>query len=315
MTSYYPEPSESQSERTPISYARGALHPCMVENYLPKKKLKIPKKNDEMHYGSLTDKSPFAEYAWEFLRRNRFYQSIIDNASPSFNIEDWGYAPAPCYGYSFGLFEEKDYTQKYAVNEPKWMPLFDISSQVNDSLMSIMSTLKSRPLEIDFPGFQVPFLFHIAPIFGPGSYGLQEQADLAISLIEKHMAELKQKKKENDHQVKGLINRPGKDKLRMLLRVADLLTYRQKIDSDQTGPSTETLPIPSRVTATEASKMLDDYNFLYDAKEIPKTPALLAEATLRYVEKARGMIYGWQCLSLLTFSNQGRSQCRELKLK
>lgn len=301
MVSYYPEPSESQTVRTPITYARGALHPSMVENYLPKQKLKIPQKGDKTHYGPLTDESPFAEYAWEFLRRNRFYQAKIDNASPSFNIDDWGYAPAPCYGSSFGLFYEKDYTQSYADDKPEWMPLFDISSQVKDSLAVID---RSKSLQIDFPGLQVPFLFHIAPIFGPGSYGLQEQADLAISLIEKHMAKLKQTQKENTHLVKGLINRPGKGKLRMLLRVADLLTYRQKLDSDQTGPSTEILAKPSPITATAASQMLDDYNFLYDAKEIPKTPALRAEATLRYVEKARAMIYGWHCLSLLTFSKR-----------
>lgn len=55
------------------------LHPPLVAEYLPKKKwLKIPSPNNENVYWGLTDQSSYTEYAWAFLRRNRFYQQLCD---------------------------------------------------------------------------------------------------------------------------------------------------------------------------------------------------------------------------------------------
>jgi len=294
-----------------LNYLGKAIHPELVANYKHKQNFKIPQQGDAKHYGLLTDESTFAEYAWEFLRRNRFYQAMIDNVKPSFNLDEWGYSAAPCYVSSCGLAEPyKHYAENYKENkEPEWAPLWAIETRMQETLKS----KKFARLDIEYPGLQIPFVFDVASVFGPGSIGLQTQADLAVKLIQQQL-ELRKVQKNTDSEA-GLVNRPGKPRLRMLLRLADLMSYPQRTESDGDVPTPKNGSKPAMINATQAASLLESFNF--DDAGDPSDPKIkLSRANITYdrVEKARAFIYEWWCLSLLTFSKQEAEPLRKGKI-
>lgn len=286
------------------TYEGKAIHPILVGDYKSKKKIKIPlSQGDAKHYGHLTDKSLFAEYAWEFLRRNRFYQAMIDNVNPSFDLDEWGYSAGPSHAASCGLTQPyKHYAESYEENPPEWAPLWAISARLHETLRSREFSRTS----IEYPGQQVPFVFDIASTFGPGSIGLQMQADLAVKSIEEYL------KARNQRPPPGLINRPGKPKLRMYLRLADLMSYPQKIEPADGAPTAKNALQLTMITATQAAHKLEDFNF-NDESKLPKTPVQRQNCTYDRVENARTFIYEWLCLTLLTFSKQEDEPKKEKK--
>lgn len=297
---------KSESPHQPISkkhsYPGKVVHPTLVANYTPKQQFKIPLQGDAKHYGSLTDESPFAEYAWEFLRRNRFYQAMIDDVNPSFNLDQWGYSAGPGHVSSCGLAEPyKHYAESYTENPPVWWPLWAIETRLQDTLKS----RKFERLDNDYPGLQVPFMFDVSPVFGPGSMGLQMQADLAVMRIEKYL------KSRNKPTPRGLVYRPGKPKLRILLRLADLLSYPQKVESEGIASKA---PQSQMINATQAAGLLGDFNFNdADGSTSHKTQKQREESTFDRVENARAFIYEWHCLTLLTFASQEKEPPKKRK--
>lgn len=284
---------------------RGQIHPRLVVDYKAKTALKFPKQSDANRYGSLTADSPYSEYAWEFLRRNRFYQAMIDNVKPSFNLDDWGYRADLSYPSSCGLTEPyKHYSESYEPNPPDWEPLWAIRTSIEDA----MNFKRSGRKVIDCSATQVAFVFDLAPVFGPKFAGLKTQADLAVKCIEEYLSKKQsttKKDKPAGHYDKS------KNLLRRYLRIADLLTYPRDIEPNDSAPTGK----PKRETPTikEAAFLLPDYDFLDEDKSLPSDENRV-ERTYDYADEAGQFIYKWKCLNLLTFTDEKKKARKKSKM-
>jgi len=293
--------SEEQPKKAPrskytgqISNDRGCLHPRLVADYKPQESLKIKKESGPNQYGSLNDDSPFAEYAWEFLRRNRFYQAMIDNARPYFNIDDWGYRPRPGYPSICGLMEPyKHYSESYGDNPPEWKSFWEIETRIKDAMLQFR---RQKQVTIEYPGQQVAFFFDLEEVFGPGVIGLKKQADIAVKQIMAHLGEQALASESEDIAAKSTY-RSNKADLRRYLRLADLLTIPQAIESNG---DTSTGKKQRRVlTIKEAALRLPPYDF----GKKDKSDEEKIKSAYDFADEAREYIYGWKCLTLLTFED------------
>jgi hypothetical protein len=313
-----------------LSYSNKGIHPDGVQHYQPKEDLDIPSQGDSKRYGTLTDETSYSEYAWEFLRRNRFYQAMIDEARPSFNIEDWGYRASPSHEASCGIIRPfKHYSDGYAettirsktdaqdgdeendtnvdedlrlrdisLNYPKWEP----GLLIEDRLKSTLRSRQFSDSHNEYPGLQVPFFFDITQTFGPGSIGLKVQADKAVETIEKYLT--------TKGLQPGLMYQPSKEKLRRFLRLADLLTYPQKMkaDGDESSGCERQL-----LTVTQAAHHLKEFNFIPEGEDqdesVPQGSKTTKEqresVTRERLKVVRSYVYGWKCLNLLTYDHSG----------
>lgn len=75
--------------------------------------------------------SSHAEFAWEFLRRNRFYQALVDKRKDVPPLDDWGFKWHPNAEPTHGLVKVKPYWEAYYEGEPpQWRGLDDFLAQL-----------------------------------------------------------------------------------------------------------------------------------------------------------------------------------------
>jgi hypothetical protein len=158
---------------------RGGVHPDIVSHLRNTPPWIIPKSNDKKTYGTLTDESTYSEYAWEFLRRNRFYQALIDKTKPAFDENDWGYRREPEAFPVYGIYglPPKRYDEAYAQGKPvEWYGIHDfVRDRLN--IMSRPGGRNNTPLE--HVRSQIEIIFDFGPVFGPGTPAIEIQIALA----------------------------------------------------------------------------------------------------------------------------------------
>lgn len=277
------------------SCERGCIHPRLVANYKSIKPLKPPRKNTADQYGSLNDESTYSEYAWEFLRRNRFYQVMIDQVTPSFNLDDWAYKAAPSYAPSCGLLEPyKHYSENFDDNNPpRWESFWQIASRTQDA----MAFRRHRKFTaVDYPDLQVAIVLDLVPIFGPGTIGLRKQAEIAIKKVEECLKKGNSVPEPDDTDDYGSAYCKNKGDLRRYLRLADLLSCPQAVKTDDGNPNEN--PRRQVLTLREAALKLPDYDFETKNGGAPSNETKI-NRTYDFVDQAWDYIYGWKCLTLL----------------
>ena len=279
----------------------GGIHPLMVANLLPKEKLKAPGIGTAKAYGTLTDGSSYSEYAWEFLRRNRFYQAMVDKRMPAFDLAEWGYRPSPAHEVGFGLKHVKPYTESYENSVPHWTPI----TAWTDRMQHTLDHFKHHRPQIEYPGAQVAVVFDLEPVFGPGTVALQTQAEIAVKYLERLLAARANAQSGPPTGGEASIEptyKPRPALLRGYLRLADVLSSPQTLPltGKEHLPKAKQRNTPSMLTMDEAATLLPDYDVTDDKRE-NITDGQRLDRARRYADKAYRLIYGWECLNLLKF--------------
>jgi hypothetical protein len=291
-----------------IDVQRGSVHPKPVKDFRPKSPLKIPKANDEHHYGQLTDQSSYSEYAWAFVRRNRFYQAMVDRVRPAFDLEAWGYRGTADMPSGYGLLKAKHYREPFNEGMPvQWEAIDGFARQ----LALLRPAASAHPTPIDFPRSQVAIVFDLAPLLGPGGTAIDIQIDLARTRLHELADRLAQR-------AAARKNAPSKPLLRAQLRIADLLSAPTEPTVAQERRRPGALATPRRevpVTRRDRERLFANM----DGISLKDVALLIPEFDLgrhgseRLSERqqtaraselaigARKAIYEWHCLTWLQF--------------
>jgi hypothetical protein len=286
-------PSESESDEPTAK--RHLIHPAQLSFFKPKLKVPNPKNRNSKSYGFLDDNSSYAKYAWEFLRRNRFYQALIDGVHPSFSIDDWGYRATASHEAHFGLRQKKAYSQEYEEIPPHWWPI----AEVEDRMRPIHPNTRLNTVSLEYPRDQIAVVFDLSPGFGPNTVALRTQADLIVAHLQCLVIQRAKLRGHKIDKVPEQVNKPSKQLLRTYLMTADLLSNPQYLRTNDN----EELPIAMRrfrapsISPDDAFKILAKSGISgAEANSLPK-----GNPVYRFAEKAKAHIYGWHCLTLLKF--------------
>lgn len=99
----------------------------------------------------LDEYTPYSVFAWEFLRRNRYYQALVDRRKNAPPLDVWGYQWHESVPFTHGLIKLKPYWEAYQEGEPPmWQGLDDFLIQLPQSidLAEREFTTKLRPGQI-----------------------------------------------------------------------------------------------------------------------------------------------------------------------
>ena len=163
----------------------GKVHPAEFDGYSIKEN-PFPNRFQSLSaYDGLTDESDMAEYAWAFLRRNRYYQRMCD-AEPADRRDFqgvWGYRDETAGGdRSWGLLRIKPFREKWSQGEP---PLWESLAPFLHHLQMSGGRLNMFPKEIENPERDFVVVFSIADDFGPGISSLDAQLAIAERYLRK----------------------------------------------------------------------------------------------------------------------------------
>lgn len=247
---------------------------------------------EEARYGHLDDSTSYAEYAWEFLRRNSFYQRMIDNTAPQ-HIELWGYLPSPGHLPHFGVCRPIPYRNKYSTSI-RWEPIEQSRLLIREAIMKTAGLGPANQPIIEVKGPQTALVIDLSEQFGPDCIGLRHQLEIAVEELASWMT----KKQLKEEHIK-----PSKRTLRTYLQMADCLTYPQRLWAESIkgyGPA-------HLITVDQAAEHL-----LFEAVTFRLLSEKLREAEFkrrqdrayRYAKQAWDYIYKWKCLNLLTYPDK-----------
>lgn len=104
-------------ELVPRLRGKETIHPESTKSFSePKKPLET--------ITQLTEGTPIVVFAWEFLRRNRFYQALVDKRKNALPASEWGFRSHPLQPKTHGLSVLKHYKEDYHQGEPpNWIGL------------------------------------------------------------------------------------------------------------------------------------------------------------------------------------------------
>ena len=288
------------------------LHPPEVSARRPAWPLAIPDANDVKTYSDLDDESSYSEYAWAFLRRNRFYQWRCDGRSP-FPLAHWGYRPSDEHEFTFGLVQLKHYAEPFSCEGAvpvKWTGIHTFEEQLCRVARRPGTTPIAGPV-IDFPHHQVGIVFDLSPIVGSQSATI----DIQIALAKAHLHKLIEERYE---RLSPIQNAPIKRLLRAQLRIADLLSAPEGLSlaaepdpkSVFAGTAARALAAKQKTYSSSRHLKITDIAELipsFDLKRTPKTKLLLPTLTQR-LSRASDLataawknMYGWNFMNWLQF--------------
>jgi hypothetical protein len=219
--------------RFDIVKPHGSLHPLEVANVFPTHQIRPKSLGNEKRYGHLTNESSYHEYAWEFLRRNRFFQLMQDarddeqKQSLAENYPEELWAPKLEYWEKsgVGLATHHHYSWPYKHTVPlkdgtldeqtvTWA-LIEYFGEQFHRLHNAHSTLSPLP-EIDLT--RIPIMFDLTSIAG-NELALKRQLELVDQELRKLV--------EDYYQVEARERRPKdppKELLRNYLKIVDLFS-------------------------------------------------------------------------------------------
>ena len=303
------------------THIRGELHPQAVKDFYPKKAFKPSSLYTKDSYDGLSDSSPYSHYAWAFLRRNRFYQSSVDQYDANKRqgkylgypgTDQWAFPVTDEY-FSIGLInatkdgvlrKRKPYWENY--EEGTAVEWEGIHSFCNEHFYGVVQDrVPKRPVTHDYDPSHVWVCFDLKPFFGEGTTSLAHQIELA-----KQMLQLRAAKEALKYEWR---QGPHKDVLRRLLYVADLLSPQVIEDSDIESESTA-----EKTGATDGNQ---DSSLILDfdptgiqaqevARKLPASDFQRNSAygnrrtqTYAFISEAYQHIYEWKLLALLPHDN------------
>ncbi|TXG98342.1 MAG: hypothetical protein E6R08_04960 [Nevskiaceae bacterium] len=113
----------------PARRPRGAVHPRGTNRWaLPETK--------RLSSNAVNTDSSHHEFAWEFLRRNRFYQAMFDGRPDHLPVTHWGYQWHTAIPRTHGLVRLKPYWETYSEGDPPaWLGLDDFAERLPTSAL------------------------------------------------------------------------------------------------------------------------------------------------------------------------------------
>lgn len=105
----------------------------------------------QLHLAALSVQSSYHEFAWECLRRNRFYQALVDQRINAVPDAEWGYRWHASAPRSHGLVRIKPYCETYHEgNPPAWIGLDSFAERLpmQVSMESTTATLSLQPGQV-----------------------------------------------------------------------------------------------------------------------------------------------------------------------
>ncbi len=258
------------------------FHPVQVADFQPDKSVCQKRPFTKNKYGNLNDQSTYAEYAWEFLRRNKFYQALIDAGTgekvPHYPLPSWGYRQSDGseqnseWEYHCGLWREpyKHYSEAYS-DDLGWYPIEYLRQNVCGAL--------GRVTKLEDASSQLHITIDLGHKFGPNVSGLKKQLEIAEQIVTTYHQYLK-----GGAWLNGELDiyPLKKGLLRRYLHVADLYTQ------------------------LESKKKNTDVAWAkYIAKNIQEGESNFSETDVsKCAKSAFEYIYQWHCLGLLTLTNK-----------
>lgn len=218
---------------------RSEFHPHEVADQFPLHSFLPNEPGDASRYGILTDETPFRHYAWEFLRRNRFFQLQQDrqNRRQQGGDDDieWGFQPSQDRLPSTGLSNVVHYSRDYISEtvEKKWhgkpvVVQWEIATDML-SRLTVPKRLRSHSAELEYEESQVSIIFDLVSL-APGVAAIDLQLEIArerLIALAAMQGNLLAKRPST----------PSRGKLRNLLRIVDLFSCP---DRRTVGEVTET---------------------------------------------------------------------------
>ncbi len=260
----------------------GKFHPEQVANFSSDKVVALARSFTKNKYGNLTDQSTYAEYAWEFLRRNKYYQALIDahtdDKAPHYQLPSWGYRQSDGseqnseWEYHCGLWREpyKHYSEAYS-DDLTWYPI--------EYLRQNMCGALGRSTKLEDASSQLHITIDLGEKFGPNVSGLKKQLEIAEQIVTTHHQYLK-----GGAWLNGELDiyPLKKGLLRRYLYVADLYTQLE----------------------SEKKKTAESWTD-YIANNLKKVQPKFSETDVnKYAKSAFEYIYQWHCLGLLTLADK-----------
>jgi hypothetical protein len=240
------EVTVSEAFRKLLKRSSGGVHPELLDQETPDKAFKTNDRNCPDSYDHLTDESLFSNYAWAFLRRNRFYQSERDNKSLGYGIELWGHkshagTPANC-----GLITAKPYAELHDNGvKIEWEGIhsfYERHWRRNSQEPSCRS-------QLDFPEIQFHIVFDLDDVLGPSANVIDVQLNMARAMLLKRAAKIKMGL--NPKMPAQQPDRYMKARFRSMLRVADLLSPENKVSAEGSELIWDIGPNPSMQAVAE----------------------------------------------------------------
>jgi hypothetical protein len=277
----------------------GKFHPVEVAHYEPKKGMSQQRSFSKTQYDKLTDKSTYAEYAWEFLRRNKFYQALIDagadDKAPHYPLPSWGYRQSDGkeqnseWEYHCGLWREpyKHYFEAYS-DDLTWYPI--------EYLRQNMCGAVGQTTTLEDKSTQLHITIDLGHKFGPNVSGLKKQLEIA----EKAIIAIHNKVNNAGRFAQLESSLTSKGVLRRYLYIADLFTGERSIkkEIDKRNDSGD-VPI-RKVGARELS--VNEIAAKINAKQDDHKAT--TDSVGKDADEAFKYIYQWKCLKLLTLTDK-----------
>jgi hypothetical protein len=260
----------------------GKFHPVQVADFQPDKSVCQKRPFTKNKYGGLNDQSTYEEYAWEFLRRNKFYQSLIDagtgGKAPHYPLPSWGYRQSDAseqnsaWEYHCGLWSEpyKHYSEAYS-DDLAWYPIEYLRQNMRGAL--------GRATKLEDASTQLHITIDLGQKFGPNVSGLKKQLEIAEQIVTAYHQYLK-----GGAWLKGELDiyPLKKGLLRRYLYVADLYTQLESKKKD-----------PDVAWAKYIAKNIQEGESTFSETDVSKC----AKSAFEY-------IYQWHCLGLLTLTDK-----------
>ena len=129
--------------------------------------------HEEFTQVDLSEDNSLPEFAWEFLRRNRFYQALIDTPKTALPASAWGFRGHPNLPRTHGLSVLKPYRESYTEGElPEWIGIDTFAAR-----LPISSSSKSETISIELQPGQMAVVFDVSGLInGQSPFELQLSA-------------------------------------------------------------------------------------------------------------------------------------------
>ena len=325
-----------EKEDSWLTRARGDVHPEQMAEFVPVHLFKPKYDDNPVSYDSLTDVSSYSDYAWAFLRRNRFYQNKFDQNKKFRMFQDirlWGYTPPSEYAEPYwGLMSDKEgNTKPYwenhgAGDKVLWEAIhgfyyfFSDRNGIERNIIEKYKIPRVIPCETA-PGMsfgvternQRAFVFDADAMLGPGSTTIDIQLSIARAILLNDIKQLgnsDRKSSSGERSGNGLAKQrtassqarqatapPTKSDLRTQLRVADLLSW-QYVCEPTPGQGNTTNPV------WETGKSRPRHKQIAGKLAESSVGRTFEEKRISdLVDAAYRKIYEWECLQLLQYDD------------
>lgn len=158
-----------------------AIHPLSTQPFEGVKR--------KLRAAELTAQDSYHEFAWEFLRRNRFYQTLVDKHKKAIPESQWGYAWHVSAPRTHGLVRLKPYWETYGEGSPPaWIGLDSFAER-----LPTQADMSSESVSIHLQAGQVAVVFDLAGLI----HG-QSPWDIQVDALRERLQELSQRHFQTD---------------------------------------------------------------------------------------------------------------------